>query len=35
MHPCFVRYPLNPPTGPAMNSLAPNCLINVSIGVCA
>src|ERR1035438_409818 len=35
MRPPFVLHRLNPPTGPATNSLAPNCPINVSTSVCA
>src|ERR1019366_1725447 len=35
MRPPFVLHRLNRPTGPATNSLAPNCPINVSTSVCA
>src|ERR1017187_7219682 len=35
MRPPFVPHQLNPPTGPATNSLAPNCPINVSTSACA
>jgi hypothetical protein len=35
LHPGFARHPLRLRTGPATNSLAPNCPINVSTSVCA